>query len=85
MSRDPLIPPSPSDAEYQKTADANAVEIFDREDPFELFSHWLEDAKKKEPNDANAMALATADEDGLPDVRMVLSSAIWSSLRSISR
>lgn len=72
MSRDPLIPPSPSDAEYQKTADANAVEIFDREDPFELFAHWLEDAKKKEPNDANAMALATADEDGLPDVRMVL-------------
>lgn len=72
MSKDPLIPPTPSEAEYQNTADANAVEIFDREDPFELFSHWLEDAKKKEPNDANAMALATADQDGLPDVRMVL-------------
>lgn len=72
MSKDPLIPPSPSDADYQKTADANAVEIFDRKDPLELFSNWLEDAKKKEPNDANAMALATADDEGLPDVRMVL-------------
>ena len=43
-----------------------------RDDPFALFSGWLEDAGKSEPNDANAMTLATADEDGLPNARMVL-------------
>ncbi len=42
------------------------------EDPFALFSAWLAEAEKTEPNDPNAMALATADADGLPDVRMVL-------------
>src|SRR5690242_908424 len=41
-------------------------------DPFELFQGWLKDAEKSEPNDANAMALATADADGIPNVRMVL-------------
>lgn len=43
-----------------------------RDDPFALFSDWLEDAGKSEPNDANAMTLATADKDGLPNARMVL-------------
>ncbi|MED5548829.1 MAG: pyridoxamine 5'-phosphate oxidase [Pseudomonadota bacterium] len=71
-SKPGLIPPSPDAEAYGKIADANAAEIFDREDPFALFADWLEDAKRKEPNDANAMALATADADGLPDVRMVL-------------
>ncbi len=42
------------------------------EEPFALFSEWFEDAKAREPNDPNAMALATVDEDGLPNVRMVL-------------
>lgn len=41
-------------------------------DPVALFAEWLEDAKKSEPNDPTAMALATVDEDGLPNVRMVL-------------
>lgn len=41
-------------------------------DPFALFAGWLAEAEKNEPNDANAMALATADTDGLPNVRMVL-------------
>jgi pyridoxamine 5'-phosphate oxidase len=44
----------------------------ERNDPFGLFGDWLKDAEKSEPNDANAMALATADEEGLPNVRMVL-------------
>jgi pyridoxamine 5'-phosphate oxidase len=44
----------------------------ERDDPFQLFGEWLEDAKKSEPNDPNAMALATADDSGLPNVRMVL-------------
>ena len=44
----------------------------ERNDPFELFGEWLEEAKKSEPNDPNAMALSTVDEEGLPNVRMVL-------------
>ena len=42
------------------------------EEPFALFEAWLNEATKSEPNDPNAMALATVDLDGLPDVRMVL-------------
>ena len=41
-------------------------------DPFSLFRTWLADAERSEPNDPNAMALATVDETGLPDVRVVL-------------
>lgn len=41
-------------------------------DPFELFESWLAEAGRKEPNDPNAMALATADAAGRPSVRMVL-------------
>ena len=41
-------------------------------EPFALFASWLEEAVKSEPNDPSAMALATVDADGLPDVRMVL-------------
>ncbi len=40
--------------------------------PLELFKSWLSDAEEKELNDPNAMALATVDQDGLPNVRMVL-------------
>ena len=40
--------------------------------PFELFKEWLNDAEKSEINDPNALALATVDTDGLPNVRMVL-------------
>ena len=42
------------------------------DEPFLLFAQWLEDAGKSETADPNAMALATVDADGLPDVRMVL-------------
>ncbi|SOC35169.1 pyridoxamine 5'-phosphate oxidase [Rhizobium subbaraonis] len=41
-------------------------------EPFSLFGKWLEDAGKSEPNDPNAVALATVDASGLPNVRMVL-------------
>ncbi len=44
----------------------------ERDDPFALFADWLKDAEKSEPNDPNAMSLATVDEEGLPNVRMVL-------------
>lgn len=42
------------------------------EEPFRLFQAWLADAEKSEPNDPTAMALATVDAEGLPNVRMVL-------------
>ena len=42
------------------------------EEPFALFAEWFAEAVKSEPNDPNAMALATVDSDGLPDLRMVL-------------
>jgi pyridoxamine 5'-phosphate oxidase len=41
-------------------------------DPFQLFADWFEEARKVEPNDPDAMALATATPDGRPSVRMVL-------------
>lgn len=40
--------------------------------PFFLFDAWFAEARKTEPNDANAMALATATSDGHPSLRMVL-------------
>ena len=43
-----------------------------REEPLRLFAEWLAEAERSEPNDANALALATVDADGLPNVRMVL-------------
>jgi pyridoxamine 5'-phosphate oxidase len=42
------------------------------DEPFRLFAQWLEDATKSEPADPNAMAVATVDSDGMPDLRMVL-------------
>ena len=42
------------------------------EEPLRLFAAWFEEAKNAEPNDPEAMALATVDADGLPNVRMVL-------------
>ncbi|MBS1240380.1 MAG: pyridoxamine 5-phosphate oxidase, partial [Proteobacteria bacterium] len=41
-------------------------------DPFALFEAWFTEARAGEPNDSNAMALATATPDGAPSVRMVL-------------
>ena len=44
----------------------------ERSDPLQLFGEWMADAEKAETNDPNALALATVDESGMPDVRMVL-------------
>jgi pyridoxamine 5'-phosphate oxidase len=44
-------------------------------DPIALFEEWFALAKEAEPNDPHAMALATVDADGMPDVRMVLLNA----------
>ena len=49
--------------------------MFDTADPFALFEAWFDEARNHEPNDPDAMALATVDGEGLPDVRMVLLKA----------
>ncbi|MES2916904.1 MAG: pyridoxamine 5'-phosphate oxidase [Pseudomonadota bacterium] len=46
--------------------------IFAGDDPFAIARAWLTEAEAQEPNDPNAIALATVDPDGLPNVRMVL-------------
>ncbi|MBC7155431.1 MAG: pyridoxamine 5'-phosphate oxidase [Rhodobacteraceae bacterium] len=46
--------------------------IFAGDDPFAIARAWLAEAEATEPNDPNAIALATVDADGLPNVRMVL-------------
>ena len=71
-----IIPASPSAKDY-KAGDYAYDEPRDlswtiAKDPIALFEDWLEAAKTTEINDPNAVALATVDEDGLPDVRMVL-------------
>ena len=49
-----------------------AGDFTESEEPFKLFGEWLKEAEASELNDPNAVALATVDEDGLPNVRMVL-------------
>ncbi len=46
--------------------------FLDLDDPFKLFEKWFAEAKKKEINDPNALALGTASKTGVPSVRMVL-------------
>jgi pyridoxamine 5'-phosphate oxidase len=72
--RDPaLIPASPTEDDYvRQVAEAPPQPLLSATDPFALFADWLKEALEKELNDGNAMAVATVDEAGLPDVRMVL-------------
>ena len=73
MPKPPTIPFSPSEEDYlQKVAEAEPLAPITDTDPIAMFGEWLEAALKREPNDANAMTLATADEAGRPDARMVL-------------
>ena len=46
--------------------------FLDIDDPIHLFHEWMEEAKKTEPNDPNAVALATSNKNNIPSVRMVL-------------
>lgn len=75
---DTVIPPSPrsrdytQDPTYAAQAEANTAPIFERDDPIALFKDWMAEARGSEPNDSNAMSLATVDASGMPDVRMVL-------------
>jgi pyridoxamine 5'-phosphate oxidase len=69
---DLLIPPSPSEADYAAIAPDSDEALFGREEPFALFADWFAEAKVREPNDPNAMTLATVDAQGFPDARQVL-------------
>ena len=55
-----------------EAAEAVDESLFEGDDPLGLFDRWFAAAEVSEPNDPNAMCLATADADGLPDARMVL-------------
>ena len=46
--------------------------FLDIDDPIQLFHEWMEEAKKTEPNDPNAVSLATSNQNNMPSVRMVL-------------
>ncbi|HVY34537.1 MAG TPA: pyridoxamine 5'-phosphate oxidase [Caulobacteraceae bacterium] len=75
MSRpDDLIPKSPSEADYlEHQMEAAAKDSLpETGDPIALFEAWLAEAHDRELNDPNAVAVATVDAEGLPDVRMVL-------------
>jgi pyridoxamine 5'-phosphate oxidase len=70
VAGDELIPPSPKyDPDGPPPDDAA---LFAEHEPFALFERWFTEARASEKNDPNAMALATVDSAGMPDVRMVL-------------
>jgi pyridoxamine 5'-phosphate oxidase len=67
------IPPSPSEDDYvRQVSEAAPQPQLSADDPFDLFGEWFAEAMAREPNDGNAMTVATVDEAGLPDARMVL-------------
>ncbi|MEL6474044.1 MAG: pyridoxamine 5'-phosphate oxidase [Pseudomonadota bacterium] len=74
MADDTAIPASPSASDYGAEADRPLIP--DTSDPIALLTQWLAEARETELNDSNAMSLATVDETGLPDVRVVLLKGI---------
>jgi pyridoxamine 5'-phosphate oxidase len=56
----------------EQPARLRSGDFTEADEPLRLFAAWFEEAKNAEPNDPEAMALATVDADGLPNVRMVL-------------
>jgi len=61
-----------------ETTDSARSGIFAGDDPFVIARRWLTEAEATEPNDPNAIALATVDPAGMPNVRMVLLKEIES-------
>lgn len=72
MKRIEKVPPSPGDDEYKSHPAPDSAMIESAANPLSIFADWFAAAKINEPNDANAVALASVDETGMPDVRMVL-------------
>ena len=69
------IPASPSADDYAREAERDLSWV-DAEDPVALFERWLGEAGRTEPNDPNAVTLATVDAQGRPDARVVLLKGI---------
>lgn len=57
-------------------ASVTTGDFTERDDPFELFALWFKDALASEINDPEAMTLATVDEAGLPDARILLCKGV---------
>jgi pyridoxamine 5'-phosphate oxidase len=76
MTDNSLIPPSPSEADYAAAQRPAAAPIDPNQDPLALFADWMRAADSAEPNDPNAMTLATVDADGAPDARIILLKAL---------
>ena len=66
-----VIPPTPSRADYLDNG-PRKMGWLQADEPISLFEKWLTKAGETEPNDPNAMSLATVGADGHPDVRIVL-------------
>lgn len=67
------IPPTPSQDDYEaRKRDQINHDMFLADDPISYFEQWLAEAGESEPNDPNAMTVATVDNFGMPDARVVL-------------
>ena len=69
------IPPTPTPAEYLDNG-PRKMGWLSADEPLSLFEKWLAKAGETEPNDPNAMSLATVDAEGLTDVRIVLLKSV---------
>lgn len=74
VSRREVLSPASRAEQWVKVMDNQ--DFTAAEDPLALFRTWLAEAEKTEPCDPEAMAVATADADGLPNVRMILLKGI---------
>jgi pyridoxamine 5'-phosphate oxidase len=72
----PRLPKGAAQPRYRDMTGNDARTDIAAATPFVLFQQWFGEAKAREPNDPEAMALATAGPDGLPDLRMVLLKAV---------
>ena len=61
-----IIPSTPNEKDYA-TSQSSDLGLIDSKDPVSLFSNWLSEAIVTEINDANAMSVATVDNNGMPD------------------
>jgi len=68
----PAHPPHPAQSRRNRVDTPPPTRLSTTEDPIALFEAWMEEAAKTEPNDPNAVCLATATPDGRPSARMVL-------------
>lgn len=73
------------DHQAASSQDGGAPDFTSAAEPFAMFERWFAEAERQEPNDPNAMALATVDADGLPNVRMVLLKGLDPDARGSER